>query len=138
MAPDSRGTRILAALGLDDLGTVGKYVGLATVTGVVGGLVAIAFHWLTRIISDHALRRAAGLEGEGLGSAEGTIWLVVAVPALGGLIVGWLTQRFAPEAEGHGTEQVIRAFHYKAGKVRKRVIGLKAVTSALTLSLIHI
>ncbi len=33
------------------------------------------------------------------------------VPAVGGLISGILVFTWAPEAEGHGTDAMIRAFH---------------------------
>ena len=57
---------------------------------------------------------------EGLGGLGPSVfWLFLALPA-GGLLVGWLTQRFAPEAEGHGTEQMVRTFHDLGGRVRRR------------------
>ena len=47
--------------------------------------------------------------------------------------MGWLIHTWAPEAEGHGTDSVIRAYHRMKGVVRKRVIALKALTAALTI-----
>jgi len=39
----------------------------------------------------------------------------------------------APEAEGHGTDAMIAAFHHKGGKIRKRVPFVKIIASAVTI-----
>jgi CIC family chloride channel protein len=39
----------------------------------------------------------------------------------------------APEAEGHGTDAVIKSFHYLKGKIRRRVPVVKALASAITI-----
>jgi CIC family chloride channel protein len=44
-----------------------------------------------------------------------------------------LTTWLAPEAEGHGTDAVVRAFHRSAGALRARVAPVKLVASALTI-----
>ena len=60
-------------------------------------------------------------------------WLVVLVPAVGGLISGILVFTWAPEAEGHGTDAMIRAFHKGGGLIRTRVPIIKAVASIITI-----
>src|SRR6185369_361569 len=60
-------------------------------------------------------------------------WLLLLVPVLGGLVSGYLVFRFAPEAEGHGTDSVIAAYHHKQGYIRPRVPLIKLVASALTI-----
>jgi CIC family chloride channel protein len=52
---------------------------------------------------------------------------------LGGLLVGLITTRFSPESEGHGTDAVIDAYHYKSGNIRARVPLVKAVASSITI-----
>ena len=44
-----------------------------------------------------------------------------------------LIKRFAPDAQGHGTEKVIAAIHKKAGKIEVLVIPIKLITTLLTL-----
>jgi CIC family chloride channel protein len=39
----------------------------------------------------------------------------------------------APEAEGHGTDAVIKAFHHLKGRIRRRVPLVKALASAITI-----
>ena len=137
MAPDLRASsaqRARTVFSGRRLGSVGKWVGMSILIGFVGGLAAIAFEALLHVLKKNLLERSTGSHHEGLGELGGTplLWLFFILPA-GGLLVGWLTQRFAPEAEGHGTEQLVRTFHELGGKVRRRVIALKALTSALTI-----
>jgi CIC family chloride channel protein len=56
------------------------------------------------------------------------------LPAFGGLLSGWLVYTFAPEAEGHGTDAAIDAYHRKGGFIRARVPIIKTIASALTLT----
>ncbi len=52
---------------------------------------------------------------------------------LGGLLSGILVYGTAPEAEGHGTDTVVGAFHRCAGKLRARIAPVKMVASAITI-----
>jgi len=45
----------------------------------------------------------------------------------------WLTKKFAPTAEGHGTEKVISAVHRDDGKIDVSVIPVKTLTTVLTI-----
>ena len=60
-------------------------------------------------------------------------WFIPLIVRLGGLLAGVIVFRFAPEAEGHGTDAAIAAFHRFAGKVRARVPFVKMVASAITI-----
>ena len=60
-------------------------------------------------------------------------WLILLIPTLGGILSGVLVYTFAPEAEGHGTDSAIAAYHYHQGQIRPRVPLIKIVASALTL-----
>ena len=131
---EARGIRrILERVELRDLGSVGKWVGMSTLIGLIGGLAAVLFEQLLHLLKDASQTHVIGSDGEGLGSIEPRTWLVLALLPASGLVVGWLTQRFAPEAEGHGTERLIKTFHQLGGRVRRRVIALKALTSAITI-----
>ena len=61
-------------------------------------------------------------------------WLFFALPALGGLLSGILVYRYAPEAEGHGTDAVLQAFHSQRGEIRARVPLIKGLATILTLA----
>lgn len=116
-----------------DFGSVTKWVFFSTLIGFCAGLAAVGFEWLIHVMKHEVFARAFGSAAEGAGGLSGLWWLVLLVPAAGGLITGLLVQWLAPEAEGHGTDSVIRSFHHLKGIVRKRVIVLKALTSAITI-----
>ncbi|MEZ6016766.1 MAG: chloride channel protein [Planctomycetota bacterium] len=116
-----------------ELRTFAKWVGLAAIIGVAAGIAAVVFRWMITNATTHLFRAATGVAHDGVAGVQGRWWLVLFVPAAGGLLVGWLIQRFAPEAEGHGTDSVIRAYHRMKGVVRSRVIVMKSLTSALTI-----
>ncbi len=58
-------------------------------------------------------------------------WVILLLPALGGLVSSAIVLKFAPEAEGHGTDAAIEAYHFRGGKVRPVVPPVKAVATAL-------
>ena len=47
---------------------------------------------------------------------------------------GLIVYRFAPEAEGPGTDELIRAFHQGRGLVRPRVPLVKGIATVITLA----
>ncbi len=59
--------------------------------------------------------------------------MVIIILVIGGLLSGFFVYTFAPEAEGHGTDSVIRAFHRTGGYLRPIVIPIKILTSAITI-----
>ena len=46
----------------------------------------------------------------------------------------WIVGRMAPEAHGHGTEQVIEAVHMRSGKINPMVVPIKAVATIITIA----
>src|SRR5271169_2060680 len=59
-------------------------------------------------------------------------WVILS-PVLGGLVVVYLVQRFAPEAKGHGVPEVMDAIYYKRGNIRGIVAVIKSLASALSI-----
>ena len=59
--------------------------------------------------------------------------LILLVPALGGLLCGFVIRAFSPESFGDGTDHMIRAFHTRNGTIRNRVTLTKISSSFLTL-----
>jgi CIC family chloride channel protein len=112
------------------------------VLGVVGGLAAQLFTWALRLCEHFFLTTLAGYRPPGLPQDGGVLkqvigphglWLVPVATTLGGLLSGWLVYTWAPEAEGHGTDTVVKAFHRAGGFIRARVAPLKLVASAITI-----
>jgi chloride channel protein, CIC family len=59
-------------------------------------------------------------------------WVILS-PILGGLVVVYLVDRFAPEAKGHGVPEVMDAIYYKRGQIRGVVAVIKSLASALSI-----
>jgi CIC family chloride channel protein len=111
--------------------------------GLMAGIGAIAFDYMTQLGLRVFLDGIAGYRpppapGEQhLFTPSGTAfnrWVLLLLPALGGILSGWLVFKFAPEAEGHGTDAAINAYHNKRGFIRPRVPMIKMVASAITLT----
>ena len=114
----------------------------AALLGVAGAAAAQVFTLLLGGASTLFLGVIAGYKPPGLPNEGGTLqevigphglWLIPLVTTVGGLLVGILVQRFAPETEGHGTDTVVQAFHRKEGALRPRVTPIKLIASALTI-----
>jgi CIC family chloride channel protein len=110
--------------------------------GVVGALSAQIFTLMLKGAEALLLSGLAGYTPPGLPDEGGVLkqvigphwlWLIPGATTLGGLISGILVYSLAPEAEGHGTDTAVKAFHRAAGFIRARVAPLKAVASAITI-----
>jgi len=118
-----------------------RLVLLSALVGVVAGFGALAFNFILDSSGELFMKRAVGYAipspgGEGetrMPEAPARRWLLLVVPAVGGLLSGLLVFSIAPEAEGHGTDAMIDAFHRKRGVVRKRIPFVKTIASALTI-----
>ena len=120
----------------------GKWLIYGSVIGVVSGLGAILFQLLLSYVQQLSLGKFMGLTplapgGEAelfhLGTGGFTPYLIVLVPTIGGLIAGWIVYTYAPEAEGHGTDEVIKAYHQKRGIIVAKVPIVKLIASVLTI-----
>ena len=108
---------------------------LSAAVGVVAGVGAIIFQWLVQACQYVALVGIAGFpvhEAKAEYSPFGELdvvlspWLLLVVLGVGGLLAGYLTWRFAPEATGHGTDAAIdlsdaEVPHRTAGRASDRV-----------------
>ncbi len=114
---------------------------MSMAVGVVSGLGAILFEELLRRALHFFLYLPTGYMEPLKGSEVSTVaalasthsWLFLLIPALGGLVSGVMVFFIAPEAEGHGTDAMIEAFHRGGGYIRKRVPLVKILASALTI-----
>jgi H+/Cl- antiporter ClcA/CBS domain-containing protein len=117
-----------------------KWVVLGALIGVISGLGAALFFVALDLASRFLLGTLAGLTpASPLGEGGHPItdaarpWAIPLVVALGGLISGVIVFRLAPEAEGHGTDAAIAAFHHGARRIRARIPLVKLVASAVTI-----
>lgn len=120
-----------------------KRILISVLIGIVSGLGAMAFFFCLEWLRWFCLGYLAGAPapapaGEQLVhlvvDTPYRAWLLCLIPMIGGLISGFVVYTWAPEAEGHGTDAMIDAFHNLKGIIRTRVPFIKSFASIVTLS----
>jgi CIC family chloride channel protein len=122
---------------------VGKWSFYFIIIGLIAGLGSVIFHYLCLLGSHWLMDYLAGYVPPAPAGEHHLLpptgrpfnrYILLFLPALGGLLSGWIVYTFAPEAEGHGTDAAIDAYHRRGGFMRGRVPIVKTIASALTLS----
>ena len=115
---------------------------LSIPTGIIAGLGSVAFFALLDVSHVFFLEYLIGYFPPGPGGEHSLItlpvkeltrWMFLVVPAVGGLLAGWLIYTFAPEAEGHGTDAALESYHFKHAFIRGRIPLIKSLASAITI-----
>lgn len=123
-------------------GYVRKWIVIGFLIGVIAGIGSLILYLAIDFVTQLMLGGIAGYLPPPTGIAVPAIkfpsttygmYLIPISTTIGGLVSGLLVYGFAPEAEGHGTDAAIEAFHYRKGKVRRRVPPIKLAASAVTI-----
>jgi CIC family chloride channel protein len=108
--------------------------------GLVAGFGATAFFYMIQAVTNYLLGGITGFyppnpagEPASIATVHPRYLLIPISTTIGGLVAGLLIYKFAPEAEGHGTDAAIDAFHNKGGYIRARVPIVKTIASAFTI-----
>jgi CIC family chloride channel protein len=117
-----------------------RWLLIGALIGAVAGIGAIIFASVITLCTHLFLGGIAGFSppapaGEGASRLVPIArpWLLPLVTSLGGLLTGLIVFTLAPEAEGHGTDAAIEAFHKKGGRIRSQIPLVKLVASAITI-----
>ncbi len=117
-----------------------KWIILGALIGLISGVGAIVFFGALDLATRAMLGVLAGFtpaspfgEGSAPITSAARPWAIPLVVGLGGLIAGVIVFRFAPEAEGHGTDAAIAAIHHDPRGIRTRIPLVKLVASAITI-----
>ena len=98
-------------------------IAAGAVIGTLTALGAIGFHealvWTSSTVADMV-------------ESGGSLWLIPLAPVSGALITGYLVQRYARDARGHGVPQVITAVVRDKGVIPIRVGVVKIIASIAT------
>jgi CIC family chloride channel protein len=97
-------------------------------TGILGGLSAVLFRVLINVF-----HRLIYFQSGNFGEIVPFLadWRVILGPAIGGAVVGPLVYFFAKETKGSGVPEVIHAAAFGGGVIRKRIVLVKAIASAV-------
>ena len=107
-----------------------KINALAILVGIVGGLGSVIFRKMIEFF--HYLFFNILLPRITL-MVSGYNLSIIILPAIGGLIVGPIINKVAPETKGHGVPEVLEAVTMKGGHIRARVAAVKIIVSSLTI-----
>ena len=115
---------------------------VATIIGIIAGFGSLLFYYTILFFSylfmnlflNISLPSPIGEGGQVYFKMDTWRYFLIPVSTMiGGLFSGLLVFKLAPEAEGHGTDAAIDTYHNRQGKVRKIVIPVKTVASAITI-----
>jgi CIC family chloride channel protein len=119
-----------------------KWLFISTLIGLIAGLGAIAFFASIHFATGILLGKIVGYLPPNPAGEGSTVvmpfwsaarpWLLPIITTAGGLVAGIIVFTLAPEAEGHGTDAAIAAFH-QGKPIRARIPLIKLVASAITI-----
>ena len=136
-----RATMTSTSRWLGDASYLQKWLILGALIGTMAGVGAIVFyeallactHFFLGTLAGYHVPTPAGEGGHGASASFARPWALPLVVGLGALLGSILVYRFAPEAEGHGTDAAISAVHHNPRGIRFRAVIVKLVASALTI-----
>ncbi len=98
---------------------------LAGAIGIVGGLIAVAFRRLIELLTFFLFT-----DGPDIFSILGP-FAVVPIPAVGGLLVGFIIHFWLREIRGHGVPEVMYSLTTRGGRLNPKVIIGKPIAAAI-------
>ena len=118
-----------------------KWLILGVLIGTMAGVGAVVFyeallactHFFLGTLAGYHVPTPVGEGGHGASASFTRPWALPLVVGFGALLGAILVFRFAPEAEGHGTDAAISAVHHNPRGIRFRAVIVKIVASALTI-----
>jgi chloride channel protein, CIC family len=109
-----------------------RIVLLGALVGAIGGLGAVALHYL--VLGATYIFLGASSADTFLQTVRELPWQYrLVAPALGGLIVGPAVTYLVKEARGHGVPEVMEAVFVRGGTIRLPVAPVKALTTAISI-----
>ncbi|HEY4113728.1 MAG TPA: chloride channel protein, partial [Rhizomicrobium sp.] len=108
---------------------------IAICVGIVTGLGAVFFRILISLVHNVLFFGVWSPVYDANIYTPASPWgpFVILVPVLGGMVVVFLVQTFAPEARGHGVPEVMDAIFYNEGRIRPVVAAVKSLASAFAI-----
>jgi CIC family chloride channel protein len=103
---------------------------LSSLVGLAGGCGAVVFRMILAAVHRLFFQLLLPRISLELGGYNPVLLLL---PALGGLIIGPITMRIAPETAGAGVPEVMEAVAQGKGRLKKRTAVLKILASAVTI-----
>lgn len=105
---------------------------LAALVGVAAGVVAYVLYDLIMLISNLVFYHRVSFEQVSM--AHHTLgWMVIIIPAIGGLIVGVMARYGSDKIRGHGIPEAMEAVLFNRSRIAPRVAILKPISAAISI-----
>lgn len=107
---------------------------LCIAVGIIAGIGSVGFRYLINFFYNIFFHGTLSFSPIGAISNISK-WgnFVILVPAVGLILANFITEKWAPEAKGHGVPEVMEAVANKGGKIRPVVALVKIFASAITI-----
>lgn len=108
---------------------------ISIIIGIFAGFGSILFRGMIGFVHNLSFKGEFSVVFDAYQHAIKSVWGIgfIFVPVIGAAVVCWLTQKFAPEARGHGVPEVMNAIYYQEGKIRPIVALVKSVCSSISI-----
>jgi H+/Cl- antiporter ClcA/predicted transcriptional regulator len=105
---------------------------LAALVGALAGVVAYALYALITVVSTGIFYQQWSFAPRDV--TDHTLgWLVIVVPAVGGLVVGLMAKYGSPKIRGHGIPEAMEAVLFNRSRIAPRVALLKPLSAAVAI-----
>ncbi|MDC7237468.1 MAG: chloride channel protein [Sphaerochaetaceae bacterium] len=111
------------------------YIGaLCILVGLISGIGSVGFRYLINFFYNMFFQGTISFKSVGAISnvSRWGKWVIL-VPALSLMLANFITEKWAPEAKGHGVPEVMDAVSENGGKIRPIVALVKIFASAITI-----
>lgn len=105
---------------------------MALVVGLISGVVAYILIWLISVITNLAFYQRFSSTAS-LPANHHLGYLVIFVPAIGGLIIGLMARYGSEKIRGHGIPEALEAILFGRSRMEKKVALLKPLSSAISI-----
>src|ERR1700730_10792452 len=130
-----------AGASINRAGYLRKWLTLGIAIGIIAGVGAVVFYlaldyagrFLLGYLADYQIPQPKGDGGNPGSHGYSRPWAIPLIAFGGALVSALLVAKFAPEAEGHGTDSAIEAVQTDPRAIRGRTIVVKTIASALTI-----
>lgn len=109
---------------------IGYLLLVAVAIGLAGGALAVAFRYILLAITSVTWPETQDLA---VRVDQLAPWVVVAIPALGGLLIGPIISFWAPETRGAGVPEVIHALVAREGHIHHRTTFFKLLCTSISI-----
>ena len=105
---------------------------LASGVGIAAAFAAYTLYSLITLVSNAVFYQRWSLEHADAAQHTLGLWVLV-VPAVGGLIVGWMAKYGSPKIRGHGIPEAMEAVLFNRSRIAPRVALLKPLSVSVAI-----